>query len=114
MTEKYKVIQDQIGRIIIGAFAGETETTVTLQNPVILHVQPDRTGQLQVNTLPAFFFELASSESRKDMQWTYNKNNIVDSNIEPDEKVVQQYKRINTPAQSSKQPEGNIVSITDL
>jgi hypothetical protein len=112
MSTKYKVIQDHIGRIIIGAFVSETDTTLSLQNPVILHVQPDRTGQLQVNTFPVFFFELANQESRSEMVWTYVKSTIVDSGIVPDEKVIQQYNRINAP--SKPEATQNIISINDL
>jgi hypothetical protein len=112
MSTKYKVIQDQIGRIIIGAFVDQTDTTLSLRNPVILHVQPDKVGQLQVNTFPVFFFELADQESRSEMVWTYAKSAIVDSGIVPDEKLIQQYNRINAP--SKPEPTPNIISINDL
>ena len=50
MQEKHVAIIDHVGRNIIGKLVEETDTIITIQNPVILHVQPQQNGQLEVQT----------------------------------------------------------------
>jgi hypothetical protein len=65
MTNKtHIVIIDQIGRNIIGKVTAETDTTITLNNPVILFAQPEQSGQIQVQSFPIFFFEF--------INWIFN------------------------------------------
>ena len=47
MQEKHVAIIDHVGRNIIGKLVEETDTIITIQNPVILHVQPQQNGQLE-------------------------------------------------------------------
>ncbi len=85
---KHVAIIDQIGRNIIGKLVGETETTLTLNNPVILFVQPEQTGQIQVQSFPVFFFEFINKEYRNQNNWTYNKANIVTSDVVLDDRIL--------------------------
>ena len=117
MKEKHVAIIDQIGRNIIGKLVGETETTLTLNNPVILFVQPEQTGQIQVQSFPVFFFEFINKEYRSQNNWTYNKANIVTSDVVLDDRILLQYEKINTPpAAEQPAPTKNpkIVSIDSL
>lgn len=114
MQEKHIVIQDQIGRTIMGVLETETETTVSINNPVIIHVQPEPSGQLQVQTFPLFFFEFISKESREKNIWTYTKSNIAVGNVDLDERIVSQYHKINTPQDTVPQNSPKVISINDL
>lgn len=117
MKEKHIAIIDQIGRNIIGKLVDETETTLTLNNPVILFVQPEQTGQIQVQSFPVFFFEFINKEFRGQNNWTFNKANIVTSDVVLDDRILLQYEKINTPPvepQSTPSSNPKIVSIDSL
>ena len=46
-----KTIIDHIGRTVVGVLKKEDTKSITLFNPVIIHVQPDpQSGQLQVQS----------------------------------------------------------------
>jgi hypothetical protein len=96
---------DQIGRTVIGKLVEETDSTIVVDNPVIIHVQPNpQNGQLQVQSFPYLFMEFISTESREKNYWTFNKASIATSSIQLDERIVAQYNNINTPP--PVQPEG--------
>ena len=60
MSDQKEIIAivDQVGRTVVGVETGRTDETLTLNNPVIVHVQPDpQNGQLQVQTFPYLFME---------------------------------------------------------
>jgi hypothetical protein len=113
---KHVAIIDQIGRNIIGKLVDETETTLTLNNPVILFVQPEQTGQIQVQSFPVFFFEFINKGYRDQNNWTFNKANIVTSNVILDDRILLQYEKINTPPVEQPSPTNNskVVSIDSL
>ena len=116
MKEQHKVIIDQIGRTILGVVKGETDDTVTLNNPIILHFQPAENGQLQLQMFPIFFFELINKEEREQNDWVFNKTSIVDSNVEVNEDIISRYQQINTPQEEVAAPADNpkVISIDDL
>lgn len=111
-NEKHVALIDHVGRNIIGKLASETDTTITIQNPVILHVQPQQNGQLEVQTFPVFFFEFIDKDNRGDNAWTYNKSNVVTSNVVLDDRILSQYEKINTPPEEVKNPK--VITIDDL
>lgn len=113
METKYVALIDQIGRTIIGVQVGDTETTVTLRNPVIIHVQPQQNGLLAVQTFPLFFFEFIDKENRKTNDWTYNKSAVTLSNVVLNPDVVKQYETLNTPP-VPVQANPKVVSINDI
>lgn len=103
---KITTIIDHIGRTVIGVEVESTETTLTLDNPVIIHVQPNpQTGQLQVQSIPYIFMEFLTPASRTANNWTFTKSSIVTSTIELDSKIIAQYNGINTP--QPQQPQGD-------
>jgi hypothetical protein len=117
MKEKHVVIIDQIGRNIIGKLVTESDTTITLNNPVIVFVQPEQSGQIQVQSFPVFFFEFINKEYREQNNWTYNKSNIVTSDVVLDERIISQYERINTPpveSQNFANSSPKVISIDDI
>ncbi len=115
MSKQHIAIQDQIGRTIIGVLDSETATTLTLENPVVLHLELEGNGQIQVQTFPVFFFELLEKDRRDTNKWTYTKANIVLSEVILAENIIAQYNRLNNPVpQIAKPSSPNVISIDDL
>ena len=116
MNKEYTAIIDQIGRTIIGVKQEETDTHLTLDNPVIVHVQVTEGGQFSVNTYPLFFFEFLDKETRDANAWTYCKSAITTSNVTLDANVIKQYEGLNTPPPAKEEVPSNpkVVSINDL
>jgi hypothetical protein len=110
-------IIDQIGRVVIGKKVSETDTQLTLNNPVIVYVNPNQeTGQIQVQSFPVFFFEFINKEFRDQNNWTFNKSNIVTSDVILDDRILLQYEKINTPPVEQNAPTSSpkVISINDL
>ena len=116
MKEKHTVIIDQIGRTVLGVQASETDTELTLNNPIILHFQPAQNGQLELQVFPLFFFELLDKEKRDQNQWTYTKSAIAVSNVELNKDILSRYEAINTPPAPKPEVANNpkVISIDDL
>ena len=110
MNEQIKVIIDNVGRFIVGTLIDETPSSITLKTPVIIHVQPSQTGQLQVQTIPLFFNEFVKDKSTN--VWTYSKSNITFSDVELDERLVSQYNSIANPSPII-QPEPEVIKLFD-
>lgn len=108
-----KCIVDTIGRTVVGKKTGEDDTTLTLNNPVIIHVQPDQqTGQLQVQSFPYLFMEFIKGDKDKN-NWTFTKSAIAISDVELDDKIVQQYENINSPKQPAPVEEPEVIKLFD-
>ena len=85
MSDQKEIIAivDQVGRTVVGVETGSTAKTLTLNNPVIVHVQPDpQNGQLQVQTFPYLFMEFIEGDRTKN-DWTFHKSNIATSTFIP-------------------------------
>lgn len=89
---------DHIGRTVMGSKVSETETTITVNNPVIIHVEPNsQNGQLSVQAFPYIFIEFIDAANRANgNNWTFTKTNIVLSDVVLDSKILKQYSMINT------------------
>lgn len=99
MSQNITAIIDHIGRYIIGEVAAETESTLQIKYPVILHVQPNpQTNQLQIQTFPLFFNEFIKSDSRDKNIWSFAKNAIVRGEVDLDERIIQQYNNLVNPS----------------
>lgn len=115
MSKQHIAIQDQIGRTIIGVLDSETGTTVTIENPVVLHLELEGNGQIQVQTFPVFFFELIEKDRRDTNKWTYQKSNVTLSEVILSENIISQYKRLNNPVpQAPVTNSPKVISIDDL
>jgi hypothetical protein len=89
---KIKTIIDHVGHNILGELVEETDTKITLRNPAILIAQPNQNNQLQVQLFPVLFKEFLGGKSKENgADFIYNKDRVVDTNIELDEKLEQQY-----------------------
>ena len=99
-------IVDQVGRTVIGVEVKSTKDIITLNNPVIIHVQPNpENGQLQVQSFPYLFMEFIKGDKTKN-NWTFYKNAIAVSDVELDDKIIEQYHNINSPATPAKDASG--------
>lgn len=96
MNEQIKVIIDNVGRFIIGKVVSESDTVLSLKTPVIIHVQPSQTGQLQVQTIPLFFNEFVKGKDTN--VWHYTKSTIAFSDVELDDRLISQYQSIANPS----------------
>lgn len=105
MTDIITIV-DQVGRTVIGKVQEETDTTLTINNPVIIHVQPNpQNGQLQVQSFPYLFMEFIKGDKTKN-NWTFNKSAIAISDVSLEDKILAQYNNINTPAPSQPAEQG--------
>jgi len=96
--KEISAIVDAVGRTVIGVIINESKTTLTMKNPVIVHVQPDpQSGQLQVQTFPYLFMEFIDGDKQSN-EWTFNKANIVTSTVKLTPQITAQYHAINNPA----------------
>jgi hypothetical protein len=99
-----QVIIDHIGRVVVGSVVERTDTTLVLNNPIILHVQPNQ-SQLQVQSFPYIFMELLTPESKSQNNWTFNRASIVESSVELNSDIIKQYHNFNTPRPAQEEPE---------
>ena len=110
-----KTIVDHIGRTVVGVLKKEDTKSITLFNPVIVHVQPDpQSGQLQVQSFPYIFMEFLKDKDKNN--WTFNKSTICTSDVELDERITQQYENINNPQppiQQQAQEEPEVIQLFD-
>lgn len=100
MSDQKEIIAivDQVGRTVVGVETGQTVDTLTLNNPVIVHVQPDpQNGQLQVQTFPYLFMEFIEGDKQNN-EWTFHKSNVATSTVKLTEQITAQYHAINNPA----------------
>jgi len=94
--KKIKTIIDHIGRTVVGVVVKEDTKTITLHNPVIIHVQPDaQSGQLQVQSFPYIFMEFLKDKDKNN--WTFTKTAICTSDVQLDDRIITQYDNINNP-----------------
>ena len=102
--KKIKTIVDHIGRTVVGKVTAETKSSLTLFNPVIIHVQPDQqTGQLQVQSFPYIFMEFLKDKDKNN--WTFDKSSISVSDVDLDERIITQYENINNPKPPIQEPQ---------
>ena len=117
MKETVVVFSDHIGRIVAGKLIDDNETTLVVNNPVIIHVEPQpQTGQLQVHTFPYVFMEFVKPEAREKGAWTFNKSQIVVSDVELDDRLLQSVLNINNAAaqpQEAPAGEAKVVNLFD-
>jgi hypothetical protein len=106
-------ISDHIGRTVVGTKVSEDDTTLVLNNPIHVHVHPNaEDGNLQVQSLPYIFMELIKGDKDKN-NWTFNKSSIVISDVELDDKLVQQVTQINTPKPPEADEAPEVVKLFD-
>lgn len=105
MSQQAQIITfiDHIGRAIFGELISETDETLTVKNPAILHTEPTRDGKLNVQTLPLYFREFISEKNKTEgTLWEFRKASIVRGvNVENDPRLLNQYNSIFTNVQAA-------------
>jgi hypothetical protein len=109
MSEQNKtltVFLDNIGRTIIGKIQKEDKEILSIENPALVHVQPNtQTSQLQLQILPLFFKEL-QADKNKPTVWNFKKSNITTSvEIPFAAQFTAQYEQMFSAPVVQKQPE---------
>ena len=116
--EKYVAIINSVGQTVIGKLVNETAETLSIFNPIGLFVQPSKDGSFKIDMYPVLFFEFMDKGSRDKNTWTYSKSQITTSDVVLDERLIEQYEKINTPppvvevTPAVKSPK--IISINDI
>jgi len=96
----YTTFIDNAGRSIFGINSSETKTSITVENPVMIHVAQQENGQMAVQLFPLFFAEFVQpgeDESRKNF-FTYTKSSVaLGEGFNVDARIAEQYERIVNP-----------------
>ena len=100
------VFLDNIGRTIIGKLLSKDDTSFVVENPALVHIQPNsQTNQLQLQLLPLFFKEFQADKSAPTI-WNYRTSNItVSEDIAFAPQFAAQYEQlfqVAPPAQPTK------------
>lgn len=98
--KKYITFIDNAGRSIFGTKAAETKTSLTIENPVMIHVAQQEGGQMAVQLYPLFFAEFVQPDTNNGRlnKFVYHKNGIaVGKDFDVDDRIAQQYERIVNP-----------------
>ena len=94
MSEKIVVILDSVNRTIAGILYEETESVLTIKNPVIINAMPKQNGQMGLQLIPVFFREVLKDKNQPCL-FTYPKDKIVLTNIEKMEDQIEvEYKAL--------------------
>ena len=117
---KYTTFIDNAGRSIFGINSSETKTSITVENPVMIHVAQQENGQMAVQLFPLFFAEFVQpneDESRKNF-FTYTKSSVaLGEGFNVDARIAEQYERIVNPtlvpAGSAEGEEAEVIKLFD-
>lgn len=87
---------DNTGRNIIGSLTQETDTTITVKNPVMVLVQPQQNGQLSVQLIPLFLNEFVKVvNGAREFSFTFSKTSIaIGTNFTIDDRILSQYEKL--------------------
>ena len=118
--KKYTTFIDNAGRSIFGILSSETDQTITVENPVMIHVAQQENGQMAVQLFPLFFAEFVQpneDESRQNF-FTYTKSSVaLGDGFNVDPRISEQYERIVNPtlvpAGSSEGEEPETIKLFD-
>jgi hypothetical protein len=101
---------DSIGRAILAEESKSNDKVLTVKNPVMINVNQQQNGQLQVQLIPLFFSEFVDQATRSEGTiWSYQKSNIAIGEVSIDERLKDQYSRIFTVAPAAPEVAGESV-----
>jgi hypothetical protein len=106
-TPTLTVILDSVGRTILGEkVTSNSDTTVSIKNPVILHVIPaDNQGKMSVQLLPLFFREFLADKTG-DVVVNYEVSRITSTSIDAlDFRLQAQYGQMFNPNNAFVSPQ---------
>lgn len=104
------------GRAILAEEAKSNDKTLTVKNPVMINVNQQQNGQMQVQLIPLFFAEFIDQSTRSEGSlWTYQKSSIAIGEVNIDSRLQEQYTRIFTVTPSAPSaPEASGESVIKL
>jgi hypothetical protein len=101
---------DSIGRAILAEESKSTDKVLTVKNPVMINVNQQQNGQLQVQLIPLFFGEFVDQATRSEgTLWSYQKSSIATGEVNIDSRLQEQYTRIFTVTPSAPEASGESV-----
>jgi len=113
------VFLDTIGRTVLGKVEKETDTILSIQNPALVHIQPNpQTNQLQLQILPLFFREFQADKNQPTI-WNFRKDSITTSDDVPFSfQFVAQYEQLfsspeTAATQSPQNQNADVVKLFD-
>ena len=111
-NKELTVFLDTIGRTVVGKAVKQTDTTLTIENPALVHIQPNpQTNQLQLQILPLFFKEFQADKGQPTV-WHFNKANITLSDSIPFAfQFAAQYDQLFAAPQSAAQKPAEVVKL---
>lgn len=113
-SKDIEVFLDSVSRTLAGIKVGETETTISIENPVIVNAMPNQNGQMSLQLIPVFFREILGNKNQ-DCVFEYEKDSIVRSNIHSlDGNIEQQYSMLFQPVPTEVDPESGEDKTVDL
>lgn len=101
---------DAAQRTIIGDQTAETETTITIKNPVVVNIVPQvderngqPTGQMALQLLPVYFREFLA-DKKSPVVFTFHKNQITNVSFDGgfDFRLIGQYQNIFAATEAAK------------
>lgn len=113
-TNNLTVFLDNIGRTIIGTVVSETDSIVSVENPALVHIQPNpQTSQLQLQLLPLFFKEFQEDRAASTV-WDFKKATVTFSQpINFNAQFAAQYQQIFAAPAAPVQREPEVVKLFD-
>ena len=91
------VFLDSVSRTLAGVKVSETETTISVENPVIVNAMPNQNSQMSLQLIPVFFREILDDKNQECI-FEYQKESIVTSNITNlDKNIEAQYAMLFQP-----------------
>jgi len=92
------VFLDAVGRTILGEKTESAKGSISVKNPVILHIVPaGQDGRMSVQLLPLFFREFLVDKTG-DVVFTYNTSNVTVTDIDAiDFRLQGQYSQMFNP-----------------
>ena len=108
------VFLDSVSRTLAGVKVGETDTTVSIENPVIVNAMPNQNGQMSLQLIPVFFREILADKNQEYV-FEYQKNSIVTSNITNlDPNIEKQYAMLFQPIANEPEVAESSDTVIDL
>jgi hypothetical protein len=74
------VFLDGVSRTIAGVKVADNDTTITVENPVIVNAMPNQQGQMSLQLIPVFFREILEDQNQT-CTFDYSKSEITTTNI---------------------------------
>lgn len=113
MSQSIKVFIDHVGHTIIAEVISSGKT-LDVKNPAVLIAAPNSNGQLTVQLVPVFFKEFIKQDKREDgALFSYPLDKIVTSEVDLDERLLEQYVNMFKAAQKSENKETPVIKLFD-